>query len=86
MVKVAYMKILICPNEIVFDQNTNETIGVRLCDIAEAPFEVASPLFWVDCPNDVTGTTHCYNLESKTFIEIPALIPASAVIDGVQTL
>ena len=75
------MKILICPNEPVIDPNTQQVIGVRICDIVEIPFEVAEPLYWIDCPDEVMGSTHYYNTETQTFNEHPQVL-----VKGVQTL
>lgn len=80
------MKILICPNEPVIDPNTQQVIGVRICDIVEIPFEVAAPLYWVDCPDGVMGSTHYYNIETRTFNEHPLLIPIQPISEGAQTL
>jgi hypothetical protein len=81
------MKALISPNEVVVDPNTNEFIGVRVCDIMVAAFEVASPLFWVDCPDGVTSNTHYYDVSSSTINAIPEYVPPpQPVAEGVQTL
>jgi hypothetical protein len=63
------MKILISPNEKVFDPNTNEELGMRCCDMHEAGFEIAPPLYWVDCPEDVNSSSHYY--DGEQFKEIP---------------
>lgn len=43
------MKALISPNEIVEGK-------MRVVQVEEVSFEVASPLFWVDCGVDITST------------------------------
>lgn len=43
-------KALISPGEKRIDKNGNE--GARVCGVCEVPFDVAQPLFWVDCPDD----------------------------------
>lgn len=53
------MKALISPNEV-------RDNGVRIAQIEASAFEVASPLFWVDCPDGVT-TEWVYN--NGEFIE-----------------
>ena len=81
------MKALISPNETTVNPNTNEPLGLRVCDIVEVEFEVASPLFWVDCPDSVTSNTHYYNTASNTFGLIPEYIPPpQPVVEGAQTL
>jgi hypothetical protein len=62
-------------------------LGARLCDIVDVEFEVASPLFWVDCPEGVSNNTHFYDLDSSTFGVIPEYIPLpQPVSQGTQTL
>ena len=81
------MKALISPNEVVVDPNTKETIGVRVCDIMSSEFEVAQPLFWVDCPDGVSGGTHFYDVNSSAFGVIPEYIPPpQPIAQGAQTL
>jgi hypothetical protein len=81
------MKVLISPNEATLNPNTNEPLGARVCDVVDAEFEVASPLFWVDCSDGVSGNTHFYDLNSKTFGLIPEYVPPpQPVAQGVQTL
>lgn len=43
--------------------------GHRIAEIAEVEFEVAEPLFWVDCDNTITTSNH-YFLDG-VFFEIP---------------
>lgn len=84
------MKALISPDEVVVDPNTQEFIGVRVCDIVETAFEVVPTLFWVECPDEFSGSTHCYNMESGGFVAIPEYVPkateAQPVSQGAQTL
>jgi hypothetical protein len=87
------MKTLISPDEIVLDPNTQTPIGCRVCDIVETIFEVTKPLFWVDLLDGASNVTHCYNLESNTFVLIPEYIliePVATepqpVVSGAQTL
>lgn len=42
------MKALISPNEV-------RENGVRVAQVEAQEFEVAAPLFWVDCPDGVTA-------------------------------
>jgi hypothetical protein len=81
------MKVLISPTEVVKSPNSNEPLGVRVCDIVEVEFDVAPPLFWVDCPDGVSGDTHYYNVDTTTFGVIPEYIPpAQPTVSGAQTL
>jgi hypothetical protein len=41
-------------------------------------FEVAAPLVWVDCPDDVTVDSHLYNPTNNTFQAFPPpVVPSS---------
>jgi hypothetical protein len=40
----------------------------RVAEIIEQPFEVASPLFWVDCPNDCVADQWYYK-DNQVFIK-----------------
>jgi len=44
------MKALISPNEL--HTQADNTQVMRVCEVRATPFEVAAPLFWVDCPED----------------------------------
>jgi len=44
------MKALISPDEIVIDCNNSQ--GKRIAQVEQNDFEVASPLYWVDCPEN----------------------------------
>lgn len=72
------MKALISPNDDIFytsGWNGEEPIrspipnGQKITQIEENEFEVASPLFWVDCNSSVTVMDYYYNT-STTSIEL----------------
>jgi hypothetical protein len=44
------MKALISPNEKRTDYEGN--VGERVAQVEQQSFDVAAPLFWVDCPDD----------------------------------
>lgn len=48
------MKALICPNE-------SASTGFRIAEISETGFEVAEPLFWVECDETITSNEHFYD-------------------------
>lgn len=56
-------KALISPNELV-------GLGCRVVEVCDADFEVASPLFWVDCPDDLDITKVYYNIDLANFQDI----------------
>lgn len=58
------MKALISPNEPV------ET-GYRVAQVEEQAFEVAPPLFWVDCANYVKADQYWYDPSDQLIKPIP---------------
>ena len=66
------MKALISPNEIV------ET-GCRVAEICENEFEVAKPLFWIECPNTINANEYFYDISSMSF----QIIPLPAILEQV---
>jgi hypothetical protein len=98
------MKALINPNEsakyvISWERQgfqlipTFENIGAKVCQISDVDFEVASPLFWVDCDATINDTIHYYDLATNSFKEIPAnvdYVPQPATdqptTNGTQTI
>ena len=72
------MKALINPNEeakYVSSWNKQDSIytvlGQRICDVAENEFEVATPLFWVDCNNDVKADLYYYDVTTQSILIKP---------------
>ena len=59
---------LISPNEIVID-----TIGQRVAEVTDTQFEVAAPLFWVECADGVVADQFYYDLASATINPVPAV-------------
>jgi len=49
--------------------------GQRVADISENEFDVAEPLFWVDCDNSTLPTTHYYDSSDSTVKLISDLEP-----------
>jgi hypothetical protein len=71
---------LICPNQPV------ET-GYRVAEVADATFEVAPPLFWVECADDVVADQFWYDPSDDTIKLIPEPPePEQPVTQGTQTL
>ena len=53
------MKALISPNEPM-------QTGYRIAQVETKEFEVASPLFWVDCANSVVANQYWYDPSDST--------------------
>lgn len=46
-------------------------LGQRVAEVADAQFEVASPLFWIECADDVTSIGFYYSEISLAIVQIP---------------
>jgi len=85
---------LISPNEQVFYISAWDSqipvytvLGQRIAEVADAQFEVALPLFWLECSDDVNAMDYYYD---NTIQLIPASPPkpepVQPVVSGSQTL
>lgn len=54
------MKALISPNEAAYSYDGLTILGMRIAQVAEEEFPVASPLFWWDCSVDCTADNYYY--------------------------
>jgi hypothetical protein len=63
------MKALISSQEAV--TNYDGTTGYRVADVHETGFEVAEPLFWVDCADDVLADQFYYDPSDSTIKLVP---------------
>ena len=53
----------------------------RVADVSKEPFDVASPLFWVEAPQEVSPSTHLLSPDSNTFVlreETPEEVPTQS--------
>lgn len=104
------MKALISPNEISpyiesWTYNTARNVwdpvfadvpdSWRVAQVQEETFEVAEPLFWTDCANDVVADEWYYQTSTGAILPIPAPAPipevvpvasAQPAVTGAQTL
>lgn len=69
---------LINLNEKIFNPNTGEEIGARVCDVENTPFEVHPSLLWIQCDDSVNPDDWYYDPNSKTFKKKPEWIPPVA--------
>lgn len=63
---------LISPNEEVLT-------GYRVAEVSAETFEVAEPLFWVDCDDTCKQDLFFYNPATKEILEIPVAPPVTVV-------
>jgi hypothetical protein len=76
------MKALISPNE-------PRQAGYRIAEVAQNSFEIAPPLFWVDCSDDVIADLYWYDPATQSIELIPVPEPVEVsqpVSQGTQTL
>ena len=84
---------LISPSEIVYDYYTDPVteLGYRVAQVEQTPFEVAPPLFWVACAEDVVADEFYYDPQNEQILPVP-LPPAppeptnQPISEGTQTL
>jgi len=55
---------LIDPNTIVAD-------GFNVAQVEQVPFEVATPLYWVTCSDNITAEQYYYQPALRTFALMP---------------
>jgi hypothetical protein len=74
-------KALISPNE------PRET-GYRVAEVCAVVFQVAPPLFWVNCADDVVADEYWYDPTNQTIRPIPQPEPSpnQPTTAGAQTL
>jgi hypothetical protein len=56
------------PSEPIFTIIPN---AERVAEVADTTFEVASPLFWVDCADNILADQWYYDSETADFVVIP---------------
>ena len=72
------MKALINPSEeskYISSYNEYEPVytilGQTVCEVTENQFEVASPLFWIDCNSDIQPYWYYYDITTKSILIKP---------------
>jgi hypothetical protein len=64
------MKALIAPNEQKTDDNGN-IVGIRVVETHSTGFDVASPLFWIDCDEAIVPDECYYDTDTQTIKSLP---------------
>lgn len=59
---------LISPNELVYSYD-GTYLGERVAEVSSQPFDVALPLFWVSCADDVVADQFYW--DGNSCVEIP---------------
>jgi hypothetical protein len=66
------MKALVSPNEKIYSYDGTE-LGSRIADVRQNEYDVALPLFWIDCP-DTCVAYQVYYLNGKLY-DRPSPLP-----------
>lgn len=56
---------LISPNELIYDNN-GTLIGERIAEVELQTFEVALPLYWIECADEVNAQDWYFQTETAT--------------------
>jgi hypothetical protein len=59
-------KALISPNESVIHYDGSTVLGHRIAEVHDTGFDVALPLHWIDCADDLVVDTHYYDAGDST--------------------
>ena len=61
---------LISPNELIYSYD-GTLIGVRIAQVEQTIFDVAPPLYWIDCEDEVDATYWYFQTETNSCQLIP---------------
>lgn len=57
--------------------------SARVAEVTGAEFPIASPLFWVDCADNVVADQWYYDTATTAIIEVPAAPPYPSGVESV---
>lgn len=60
---------LISPSEPIV--NYDNTSGYRVAEVADTSFDIAEPLFWVSCNDEVQADSWYYDTNTSTCLAVP---------------
>lgn len=63
---------LVSPNEVAYSYD-GTPLGARIAEVTTQSFDVASPLFWVECSDDVISDQFYWNGNDCIAIPQPSL-------------
>jgi hypothetical protein len=74
----------------LIDPQFSVATGYRVAEVLQSPFEVASPLFWQECPDEVVADQFYFDPSDNQFLLTPPPPPPTEadqpVVEGAQTL
>lgn len=78
---------LISPNESVYSYD-GTFLGERVADVKKTSFDIAPPLFWVECADDVVADQFYYSDGNILSVPVqpPTAAPTTEVITGGPTI
>ena len=62
------MYALVSPDEVVY---VADVAKARVAQVCSHPFEVAAPLFWVECPEDCVADFWYFDPQTQSCNELP---------------
>lgn len=71
-------KALIDPNTVIKDPNTDQSIGIKIAQVADNEFPVSIPLYWIFCPDSTNASTDYYDQDTQEIKQIPKYIITAA--------
>jgi hypothetical protein len=72
---------LISPNEPSYSYDET-VLGIRVAEVRDDTFEVALPLFWVECADDVLADQFYYDLDTQTIMAKPIRPKPQPIVEG----
>lgn len=60
---------LVSPNELVYSYD-GTLLGERIAEVTTKPFDIAPPLFWVSCADDVVADQWYYDKNAQQCVQI----------------
>lgn len=74
---------LISPEESVYSYD-GELLGQRIAEVEQQPFEVALPLYWIECSDEVTADDWYFNAQTN-LCELKPVQPVAPIEPIVET-
>lgn len=69
----SWAEVIPVTSPVTYTQNyTSISNSCEITEVSDSEFEVALPLFWVDCEDNVTPEEYYYNTSTELIMEKPA--------------
>lgn len=60
-------KALISPEEVIYHISEGTPLGVRIAQVENESFDIAEPLFWIECHDQVNANDWYYDVDKQDF-------------------